>query len=65
MSQLRRLAKIYYVVGKYRLDNLIDQRRLPLAVRLALAPSKLFRQQPTFSWPAPAPCPRGIRPYFY
>ena len=42
MSQLRRLAKIYYVVGKYRLDNLIDQRRLPLAVRLALAPSKLF-----------------------
>ena len=42
MSQLRRLAKIYYVVGKYRLDNLIDQRRLPLAVKLALAPSKLF-----------------------
>ena len=42
MSQLQRLAKIYYVVGKYRLDNLIDQRRLPLSVRLALAPSKLF-----------------------
>ena len=29
MSQLRRLAKIYYIVGKYRLDNLIDKRRLP------------------------------------
>ena len=42
MSQLRRLAKIYYIVGKYRLDNLIDKRRLPLAVRVALAPSKLF-----------------------
>jgi ubiquinone biosynthesis protein len=42
MSQLRRLAKIYYVVGKYQLDNLIDKRRLPLTVRVALVPSKLF-----------------------
>ena len=42
MSQLRRLAKIYYVVGKYQLDNLIDKRRLPLTVRAALVPSKLF-----------------------
>jgi len=42
MSQLRRLAKIYCVVGKYRLDNLIDKRRLPVAVRVALVPSKLF-----------------------
>ena len=42
MSQLRRLAKIYYVVGKYQLDNLIDKRRLPLTLRAALVPSKLF-----------------------
>ena len=42
MSQLRRLAKIYFVVGKYRLDNLIDKRRLPVALRVALVPSKLF-----------------------
>ena len=42
MSQLRRLAKIYYVVGKYRLDNLIDKSRLPLTLRIALAPTKLI-----------------------
>ena len=44
MSQLRRLAKIYYIVGKYRLDDLIDKRRLPLVIRLALTPAKLFPQ---------------------
>jgi ubiquinone biosynthesis protein len=44
MSQLRRLAKIYYVVGKYRLDNLIDKSRLPLTIRIALAPTKLIAQ---------------------
>ena len=42
MSQLRRLAKIYYVVGKYRLDNLIDKSRLPLTLRIALAPTKFI-----------------------
>ena len=44
MSQLRRLAKIYYVVAKYRLDNLIDKSRLPLTIRIALAPTKLVTQ---------------------
>lgn len=44
MSSLSRLAKIYYVVGKYRLDNLIDKSRLPLSIRIALAPTKLIRQ---------------------
>jgi ubiquinone biosynthesis protein len=42
MSQLRRLAKIYYVVGKYRLDKLIDNGRLPLSIRAALMPARLF-----------------------
>jgi len=42
MSQLRRLAKIYYVVGKYQLDNLIDKSRLPLTIRIVLAPTKLI-----------------------
>ena len=42
MSQLRRLAKIYYIVGKYQLDNLIDKNRLPLTIRIALAPTKLI-----------------------
>ena len=42
MSQLRRLAKIYYIVGKYQLDNLIDKNRLPLTIRIALASTKLI-----------------------
>jgi ubiquinone biosynthesis protein len=41
MMRLRRLGKILYVVGKYRLDTLLDKRRLPLVVRLALAPAIL------------------------
>ena len=36
------LAKIYYVVGKYQLDNLIDKNRLPLTIRIVLAPTKLI-----------------------
>ena len=42
MSQLRRLAKIYYIAGKYRLDTLVDKSRLPVTARIALAPLKLF-----------------------
>jgi ubiquinone biosynthesis protein len=42
MSQLRRLAKIYYIAGKYRLDTLVDKSRLPVTARVALAPLKLF-----------------------
>jgi len=42
MSQLRRLTKIYYIAGKYRLDTLIDKTRLPLSARIALAPLALF-----------------------
>jgi len=41
MNRLRRLSKILYVVGKYRLDTLLDKSRLPLVVRLALAPAIL------------------------
>jgi len=42
MNQLKRLVKIYSVVGKYRLDNLLDKRRLPLSLRIGLVPAKLF-----------------------
>ena len=42
MSQLRRLAKIYFIAGKYRIDTLVDKSRLPLTARIALAPLKLF-----------------------
>lgn len=42
MLQLRRLGKILYVVGKYRLDTLLDKKRLPILLRLALSPAVLF-----------------------
>ena len=41
MIRLRRLGKILYVVGKYRLDTMLDKRRLPLVIRIALAPAIL------------------------
>jgi ubiquinone biosynthesis protein len=40
--RLRRLAKIARVVGKYRLDKLLDKDSLPFAVRALLAPAVLF-----------------------
>ncbi len=52
MMRLRRLSKILYVVGKYRLDTMLDKTRLPLAVRLALAPAILLGR---------AQAPRGER----
>ena len=42
MLQLRRLGKILYVVGKYRLDTLLDKKRLPILLRLAFSPAVLF-----------------------
>ena len=36
MSRVLRLGKILQVVGRYRLDEFIDQERLPGAVRLLL-----------------------------
>ena len=42
MVELRRLGKILYVVGKYRLDTLLDKKRLPSLLRLALSPVLLF-----------------------
>ena len=42
MLQLRRLGKILYVVGKYRLDTLLDKKRMPILLRLALSPAVLF-----------------------
>ena len=42
MIRLRRLAKIVRVVGKYRLDELLDKDNLPFTVRAALAPAVLF-----------------------
>ena len=42
MIRLRRLAKIARVVGKYRLDKLVDKDSLPLAMRTLLAPAVLF-----------------------
>jgi ubiquinone biosynthesis protein len=40
--RLRRLAKIARVIGKYRLDKMIDKDHLPFAVRALLAPAVLF-----------------------
>ena len=42
MIRLRRLAKIARVVGKYRLDKLLDKESLPFALRALLAPAVLF-----------------------
>ena len=58
MSQLRRLAKIYYIAGKYRIDTLVDKSRLPLTARIALAPLKLFGNQAD---PAANPCVVHLR----
>ena len=40
--RLRRLAKIARVVGKYRLDKLLDKDSLPFSMRALLAPAALF-----------------------
>jgi len=40
--RLRRIIKIIRVVGKYRLDLLLDKHKLPLGARLLLAPAMLF-----------------------
>ncbi|MBT4591285.1 MAG: ubiquinone biosynthesis regulatory protein kinase UbiB [Porticoccaceae bacterium] len=40
--RLRRLGKIIKVVGKYRLDQLLDKQQLPLGARLLLSPAVLF-----------------------
>ena len=42
MTRLRRLAKIVSIVGKYRLDELLDKGSLPLSIRALLAPAVLF-----------------------
>ncbi|MDG1165620.1 MAG: ubiquinone biosynthesis regulatory protein kinase UbiB [Porticoccaceae bacterium] len=42
MIRLRRLAKIARVVGKYRLDELLNKDSLPFAMRAMLAPAALF-----------------------
>ena len=42
MIRLRRLAKIARVIGKYRLDKMVDKDRLPFAARALLAPAVLF-----------------------
>ena len=42
MTRLKRLSKIAYIAGKYRLDTLLDKKRLPLSVRLLLAPAVIF-----------------------
>ena len=42
MIRLRRMIKIIRVVGKYRLDLLLDKHKLPLGARLLLAPAILF-----------------------
>lgn len=42
MARLRRLSKIFYVAAKYRLDTLMDKKRLPLSARIALAPAMLI-----------------------
>ncbi len=42
MIRLRRIIKIIRVVGKYRLDLLLDKHKLPLGARLLLAPAMLF-----------------------
>ena len=42
MIRLRRIAKIVKVVGKYRLDLLLDKEKLPLSIRVFLAPAIFF-----------------------
>ena len=42
MIRLRRIAKIVKVVGKYRLDLLLDKEKLPLSIRIFLAPAVFF-----------------------
>ena len=42
MIRLRRIAKIVKVVGKYRLDLLLNKEKLPLSVRVFLAPAVFF-----------------------
>ena len=42
MIRLRRIAKIIKVVGKYRLDLLLDKQKLPFSVRVFLAPAVFF-----------------------
>ena len=42
MIRLRRIAKIIKVVGKYRLDVLLDNQKLPFSVRVFLAPAVFF-----------------------
>jgi ubiquinone biosynthesis protein len=40
--RLRRIAKIVKVVGKYRLDLLLDKEKLSLSIRVFLAPAVFF-----------------------
>ena len=42
MIRLRRIAKIVKVVGKYRLDLLLDKEKLPLSILVFLAPAVFF-----------------------
>ena len=42
MSRLARFGNIIKVVGKYRLDLLLDKSNLPWAIRLALSPVALL-----------------------
>ena len=42
MSRLARFGNIIKVVGKHRLDLLLDKNNLPWAIRLALSPAALF-----------------------
>ena len=42
MIRLRRIAKIAKVVGKYRLDLLLDKEKLPFSASVFLAPAVLF-----------------------
>ena len=42
MIRLRRIAKIVKVVGKYRLDLLLNKEKLPLSIRIFLAPAVFF-----------------------
>lgn len=42
MIRLRRIAKIVKVVGTYRLDLLLNKEKLPLSIRIFLAPAVFF-----------------------
>ena len=42
MIRLRRIAKIVKVVGTYRLDLLLNKEKLPLSIRIFLAPAVIF-----------------------